>query len=188
MELLIEQEINNCYVALQNGGVILYPTDTVWGLGCNPFNENAVNLIFKIKERAASKSLILLFSSVNMLKEYVSIHFDESFLISKCPTTFIFDQNVRFPEYLKAEDGSVACRISNNKFNQLLINKFGKPIISTSANISGEPTASHFEEIHEKIKYNVDYVVNKHFEEHSNSKPSKIVKVEANNKFTILRA
>ena len=149
--------------SLVTGGTILYPTDTVWGLGCDATNKQAVHKIFKLKKREESKSLVVLVSSLDMLKDYVSNIPDKAIQIihtSTKPTTIIYHQPKGLAFNTIAVDHTVAIRIPKHEFCIQLINQFGKPIVSTSANISGSPTPSDFSEISQAILEGVDYVVN----------------------------
>jgi len=157
-----EKDIEACLKTLNNKGTILYPTDTVWGLGCDVTNEMTVNKIFEIKNRPKHKSFIVLVNSFAMLKHYVSdvnnnlINFLSA--IEK-PTTVIYNNVQGFAPSVYADDGSVAIRVCKDEFCNELINRFDKPIVSTSANISGEPTARFFSEINPAIIQATDYTV-----------------------------
>ena len=159
-QMLTEIKQTNTY--LKKGKTILYPTDTVWGLGCDATNEKAVSKIYKIKKRVESKSLIVLVSSVHMLKKYVSVSKKalEFLKISKKPTTIIYKNPKNFAKNTIAKDNTIAIRIVQHEFCRKLIKRFGKPIVSTSANISERPTPKSFIEIEKSILENVDYVVN----------------------------
>lgn len=184
----MEKEIRNTILQLQEGKTILYPTDTVWGLGCDLFNQEAINSIYQIKKREESKTLCILVSDIEMLKEYVLL--SESiipFLSESKPTTIIYADILNVPKNLLAEDGSVAIRITNDQFCQKLIKEFGKPIISTSANISGDLTPHNYSEINETILRDVDYVVNWRKFDTTESFPSQIIKVDGNGEIEIIR-
>ncbi|NNC69990.1 MAG: threonylcarbamoyl-AMP synthase [Flavobacteriaceae bacterium] len=159
----MEKELKIALSHLDKGGVILYPTDTVWGLGCDATKEHAVDKIYEIKRRKASKSLIILVDSFEMLQEYVSIIPEEvKRVLSNTikPTTIIYRNPIGLASNVVAIDTSIAIRIVQDEFCQSLIKKFGKPIVSTSANISGEGTPRSFKEIDPSILDAVDYVVN----------------------------
>ena len=147
--------------AIRMGKVILYPTDTIWGLGCDIFNHNAVKRIFEIKARPENKPFILLVSSLQMLKRYVYIHPRVETLLAyhQKPLTLIYPKVRNLPEYLLAEDGSIAIRLGHDPFCKFLIDKIDKPIISTSANIGGEPFPKSFNEISPTVKEMVDHTV-----------------------------
>ena len=147
---------------LNNKLTILYPTDTVWGLGCDATNELAVNKIYKIKHRAESKSLIILVNSIDMLQQYVEHVPQEALDLlkeAKRPTTIVYPRPKNLAQNVVAADNTVAIRIVKHEFCENLIKEFGKPIVSTSANISGQPTPKSFGEISQAILDSVDYVV-----------------------------
>jgi L-threonylcarbamoyladenylate synthase len=172
------------------GNVILYPTDTVWGIGCDAENAKAVKKIFKIKEREESKSMILLIADLEMLKHYVKevpAEMEELIQQQNRPTTYVLSGAQNLPQEVIAEDGSIAVRITNDEFSHRLIRQVGRPVVSTSANISGENAPASFKDISEKIKERVDHVVGWRQEDDIAAKPSKIIKIEANGKQHILR-
>lgn len=172
------------------GNVILYPTDTVWGIGCDAQDVNAVKKIYSIKEREESKSMILLVADVEMLGKYVSQlppDFEEMIKQQQRPTTYIFGKVQNLPKELLAEDGSIAMRITGDEFCHRLIRQVGRPIVSTSANVSGEPSPSTFFEVSDTIKERVDYVVNWRQEDEKKSSPSRIVKIEEDGSKQIIR-
>lgn len=184
------QEIGLITKYLHQAQVILYPTDTVWGLGCDATNAEAVEKIFQIKKRDDSKSLVILVSSVKMLEEYVGTVPNEvlNYLNSvQKPTTVIFDNVKGLVDKVIAPDQTVGIRIASDYFCKNLIETFGKPIVSTSANISGEPSPKNFTEIAEIIKSKADYVVHYRREDISEHEPSAIVKV-MNNDIQIIRS
>jgi len=184
------EEIERAYNALIEGKTILYPTDTVWGLGCDATNEAAVKRIFEIKERQESKSLIVLVSDETMLNRYLkdvpAIAWD---LIdaTETPLTIVYPEAKGLSSQVIAEDGSVAIRIVKDEFCIALIRKLKKPIISTSANKSGEPAPEKYALISDSIKKAVDYEVNLPNYHHSKNKPSTIIKLSMNGEFQILR-
>ncbi|CAM1364534.1 Threonylcarbamoyl-AMP synthase [Tenacibaculum soleae] len=170
----------NILEKLNAGKTILYPTDTVWGIGCDATNEAAVKNIYQLKEREESKSLIILVSSIDMLKEYVLEIPDEAIKILntfKKPTTIIYNNPIRLAKNTIASDNSIAIRIPKDEFCIEMIERFGKPIVSTSANVSGEPTPKSFSEISKAILNNVDYTVPLH-QNRINKKSSTILKIE----------
>lgn len=172
------------------GNVILYPTDTVWGIGCDARNVAAVKKIVKIKERDASKAMILLVADQQMLQHYIkSLPVDFEHLVDKQerPTTYVFSEPKNLPEEVLAEDGSVAVRVVKDEFCHRLIRQISGPIVSTSANISGEPAPRMFAEVSEEIKERVDYVVQWRQEETLESKPSRIVKINPDGSQEVLR-
>lgn len=183
------EEINNAISVLRDGGLILYPTDTVWGIGCDATNEEAVSKVYKLKEREDSKALICLVANDAMLERHVTevpeVAYDIMDLSTK-PTTIVYDNPKGVSKNLIAEDQTLAIRVASDKFCQYLINKFKKPIVSTSANISGEPSPKQFSEISEAILQGVDYVVNLNREKIS-STPSAIIKLTSDGIVKVIR-
>ena len=154
----MKEEINRTIKILKEGGVILYPTDTIWGIGCDATNSHAISQIFKLKRREDNKALISLVANKEQLKGITG--YIPNLDITKQPTTIIYPSAVTLNKKLLSKDGSAAIRIVQDKFCQEIITKIGKPIVSTSANISGESSPTKFSEISEDIKQNVDYIVN----------------------------
>ena len=188
---IMDEELKKTLEILRNGGTILYPTDTVWGLGCDARNKEAVNKIFKIKERAEYKSMVVLVCDDKMINRYVkevpAIAWDLIDAAGNDPLTIIYPDGRMLAENIIAVDGSVGIRIVKDEFCKNLIHKFGKPLVSTSANISGEPTPTTFSEINPTIMNKVDYVVNLRQQEINNPKPSTIIKVAMNGEIKIIR-
>lgn len=185
----MDSEIQKSLKALQKGDTILYPTDTVWGIGCDATSEKAVSKIFELKKRNESKSLVILVDGLQMLKTFVRSVPDNVLQLlnsSKRPTTIIYNNPRGLAKNSIANDNTVAIRIAKHDFCQQLIAEFGKPIVSTSANISGRPTPKSFQEIDKSILDAVDYVVNLH-QESENSKPSRIIKISENGTLQIIR-
>ena len=181
-------EADRAAKALNEGLTLLYPTDTVWGLGCDATNADAIEHIFEIKHRPANKSLIVLVDSVEMLQEYVTAIPQAALDIIKNatkPTTIIYEESKGLAHNISA-DKSVGIRIVNDAFCREMIHLFGKPIVSTSANISGEPTPHIFNEISQQIKDSVDYVVSIRQDEEKPSESSAIIKV-IGEEFEIIR-
>ena len=176
--------------SLKKSDIILYPTDTVWGIGCDATNEEAVKKIYKIKQREESKSLIILVASVDMLRNYVENIPKKAIDILKRttkPTTIIYSNPKGLASNTIASDNTIAIRIPQSEFCIQLIKEFGKPIVSTSANVSGEPTPKSFSEISEAILKNVDYVVNLQQDKVS-EKSSTILKLREDGEVEIIRA
>lgn len=172
--------MNDVLSSINKGEIILYPTDTVWGLGCDATNEKAVSNIYKIKKREASKSLIVLVSSFAMLSKHVDVPSKAKDLISTLekPTTIIYTNPRGIARnIINKEDNSLAIRIVKDDFCRELIIRLGKPLVSTSANISGNPTPKSFREIEKGILDSVDYIVNLRQEEIA-TKSSTILKIE----------
>ena len=187
---MLQDEIKKAVEVMRQGGVILYPTDTVWGIGCDATNPEAVKRVYEIKKREDSKALICLVDSDARLSRYVRNVADVTWDIiemAEKPLTIIFDQAVGLAPNLLGEDGSVGIRVTKEEFSKELCFRFQKPIVSTSANITGEPTALTFDEISDDIKNAVDYVVKYNRQCKEKHKPSSIIKINANGKFQIIR-
>ena len=184
----METEIENALEVLSNGGIILYPSDTIWGIGCDATNDKAVKKIFELKKRAKSKALIILIAEyANMYKllDQVSPNAYQYMNESK-PTTVIFDNIKNISSHVMAEDGSAAVRLVKDKFCENLILKLRKPLVSTSANISGRENPKKFSDISKELKDNVDYIVNLRREEIMDT-PSSIIKLYSNGKINKIR-
>ena len=185
----IKTEIHNAFEVIKNGGIILYPTDTVWGVGCDATNSEAVKKIFALKKRVESKSMIALVNGDKMLYQIFAEIPENAFQIwdlSEKPTTLILDKPRNIAPEIIAEDNSVGIRIVKEQFCFNLMERMKKPLVSTSANISGEPTPKSFSEINPEIVKGVDYVVNLHHEKKMD-KPSTIIKLTLDNRVTIIR-
>jgi L-threonylcarbamoyladenylate synthase len=185
----MQNEVNKSLEILREKKILLYPTDTVWGIGCDATSKDTVERIFKIKQRSESKSLIILVDSIEMLQKYIPKIPDKvlNFMttISK-PTTIIYHNPIGLAKNVVANDNTVAIRIVQNDFCKQLIAKFEKPIVSTSANSSNNPTPKSFKEIGTPILDSVDYIVNLQREE-INDKSSTILKIGDNDEFIVLR-
>ncbi|MCL1867483.1 MAG: L-threonylcarbamoyladenylate synthase [Paludibacter sp.] len=190
MRIDFEEDIKQCITVLRNGGTILYPTDTIWGIGCDATNEKAVRRIFEIKQRADSKSLILLADSAARISAYVEeipeIAYDLIEIADK-PLTIIYPDARNLAESTVAADNSVGFRVPKDDFCQKLCATFGKPIVSTSANISGENSPACFAEVSENIIKSVDYVVQFRQSDKAPYVPSSIIKLNKNAEFQIIR-
>lgn len=172
-------EVETALQALGKGGVILYPTDTVWGLGCDATNAEAIKKIYRIKQRDDSKSLIILVAEERDVLQYVAAPDLSVFdFIEKQtrPTTVIFENAIGLPDNLVAEDGSIAIRIVKDEFCRHLIKRLRKPVVSTSANITDQPTPQIFTQVSEKIKLEVDHIVQWRQNDKTLSAPSQIIK------------
>ena len=184
------EDIKKAVEVMRKGGVILYPTDTVWGIGCDATNAEAVKRVYEIKRRDDSKAMICLVDSDARLQRYVKevpdVAWDLLDAIVK-PTTVILDGAVNLAPNLIAEDGSVGFRITQEPFSKELCYRFQKPLVSTSANISGEPTAQNFRDISEEIIQAVDYVCWSRRQEHKPHKPSSIIKLGKNGEVKVIR-
>ncbi|MDX9881487.1 MAG: L-threonylcarbamoyladenylate synthase [Prolixibacteraceae bacterium] len=176
--------------ALQKGGIILYPTDTIWGIGCDATNEAAVQRIFRIKKREDSKSMLVLMENANLLERYVEeipeVAYDLIELSEK-PVTIIYDGAKNLAKNLIASDGSIGIRITSENFTRQLIRQFKKPVVSTSANVSGGPSPVCFSEISEEIKSAVDYIVRYRQDDHTPAVPSSIIKLGSGGEVKIIR-
>jgi len=183
------EEINKAITILNEGGLILYPTDTVWGIGCDATNTEAVAKVYALKQREDTKALICLVANDAMLERHVSnvpdIAYDLIDLSAK-PTTIIYDKPKGVAQNLIAKDNTLAIRVASDKFCQYLINKFKKPLVSTSANISGQPTPKQFAEISKAIVKGVDYVVNLHQDKIA-AAPSSIIKLSNDGQVKVIR-
>ena len=175
---------------MREGGVILYPTDTVWGIGCDATNEDAVRRVYEIKQRQDSKAMLVLVDSSVKVDFYVrdvpEVAWDLIDLADK-PLTIIYSGARNLAANLLAEDGSVGIRVTNEEFSKRLCQQFRKAIVSTSANISGQPSPKNFSEISEEVKSAVDYIVGYRQEEMSNPKPSSIIKLDKGGVIKIIR-
>lgn len=185
-----EKDIKEAVGVLRRGGVILYPTDTVWGIGCDATNVEAVARVYEIKGRADGKALICLVDSDARLQRYVrgvpDVAWDIMDMAEK-PTTVILDNAVNLARNLIAEDGSVGIRITREPFSRELCYRFQKPIVSTSANISGCPAAQNYRDIDQRIIDRVDYVCVSRRNEHKPHAPSSIIKLTERGIVTIIR-
>jgi L-threonylcarbamoyladenylate synthase len=185
-----EEDIRNAIEVMRNGGVILYPTDTVWGIGCDATNEEAVRKVYKIKKRDDSKALICLVDSDARLQRYVRNVPEVAWQLIDCidkPTTLILDHAVNLAPNLIADDGSIGIRITKEDFSRELCYRFQKAIVSTSANISGQPAAQNYRDIDTEILEAVDYVCWSRRQEHKPHTPSSIIKLTSDGQVTVIR-
>ena len=189
-----EEDIKKAVEVLRKGGVILYPTDTVWGIGCDATNAEAVKRVYEIKQRDDSKALICLVDSDARLQRYVRNVPDvawqliDSLQAGDCkPTTLILDDAVNLAPNLIADDGSIALRITNEPFSKELCFRFQKALVSTSANISGDPAAQNYSDIDPRILEAVDYVCWSRRQEHKPHLPSSIIRLKNDGQVTIIR-
>ena len=185
----MKEEVEKAANIIQNGGLILYPTDTVWGLGCDPTNDKAIEKLFKLKQRSESKSCIILVNSERLLGRYVKEIPDVCYDLIDCstqPLTIIYPKAQYLSSKIMAEDGSIGIRMVTDGFCNQLIMKTKAGVVSTSANVSGTGTPTGFEDIDPKIKEGVDYIVN--LPNHPvTSKPSQIIKISEKSEVTIIR-
>lgn len=185
----MKDEIIKAFETLKKGGLILYPTDTVWGIGCDATNFNAVNKIYKLKQREESKALICLVNNYSMLERHVDTIPNMAYTILDLavkPTTIIYDKPAGVAENLIAKDNTLAIRVTQDEFCKKLIKHLGKPLVSTSANLAGKATPKAFKEISEPILKGVDYIVNLQTEKTAVT-PSTIIKLNNNGVVKIIR-
>ncbi len=185
----LKEETRKACEVLKNGGIILYPTDTIWGLGCDATNPDAVKRIYDIKQRADHKSMLVLLDDAGKIASYADVPDIALQLIEVCdkPTTIIYPNARHLAENLIAEDHTIGIRITAEEFSKSLIYRFRKPVVSTSANISGEPSPACFAEISDEIKKAVDYVVDFRQKEKKPYAPSSIIKLGINGEIQIIR-
>lgn len=188
-----KEDLQQAIRTLKDGGVILYPTDTVWGIGCDATNESAVQRIYEIKHRADTKSMLVLLDAPGKLQGYVDDIPDVAWQLLEVtegqrPTTIIYPKAKNMASNLIAEDGSIGIRITEEPFSKALCMGLKRPIVSTSANISGEPTAKTFRQINQAIIEAVDYVCQFRRTDEQEKKPSSIIKVGEGNVIEIIRA
>lgn len=187
----MEHEIKQALEVLRKGGIILYPTDTIWGIGCDATCAEAISRIYSLKQRADSKSMLALVSDIAMLERWVStIPQAAEMLIEVAvdPITIIYDNPLGVADNLKAEDGSLGIRITSDNFCQELCRRLRHPLVSTSANLSGQKAPASFADISPEIIAGVNYVVNLRHEECRNDrKPSAIIKVSDNGVVKVIR-
>jgi L-threonylcarbamoyladenylate synthase len=184
------EDIIKAVEVLKSGGIILYPTDTIWGIGCDATNEDAVQRIYEIKKREDSKSMLVLMENPALLERYIDEVPDVAWdliEISTTPLTVIYPKAKNLAKNLIATDGSIGIRFTKETFSSQLIQRFRKPIVSTSANISGEKSPAFFNEISEEIKKQVDYIVVYRQSDLTPSKPSGIIKLGTGGKIDIIR-
>jgi L-threonylcarbamoyladenylate synthase len=188
--MTFEEDIKECLNTLRQGGIILYPTDTIWGLGCDPTNSGAIEKIFKIKSRSESKSLIILVDGLSMIERYVKDIPEivyELAEVSDTPLTIIYPKGKNLAEGICSEDDSIAIRICHDEFCSELINRFRKPIVSTSANLSGKPSPGNFDEIEKTVIDKVDFVVKYRQNDRSKCFASPVIKVNLDGTIKIIR-
>lgn len=186
----MHNDIKKAIEVLKNGGVILYPTDTIWGIGCDATNPEAVARIYKIKQREDSKSMLVLMENPALLERYVNdvpeIAWD-LVEISTTPLTVIYPGAKNLANNLIAEDGSIGIRFTKEEFTTKLLQRFRRPIVSTSANISGQKSPAFFDEISEEIKSQMDYIVEYRQDDINPAQPSSIIKLWPGGRIDIIR-
>ena len=189
-KIVFESEVENALTILRKGGVILYPTDTIWGIGCDATNEAAVQRIYEIKKRQDSKSLIILVTEERDVLQYVAAPDPAVFDFiedQSRPVTIIFEHAVGLPDNLVADDGSIAIRIVRDEFCRHLIKRLRKPMVSTSANISSQPSPQNFSQVSEQIKNSVDHIVKWKQNDATIGQPSQIIKWNNDGTRTVIR-
>jgi L-threonylcarbamoyladenylate synthase len=183
-------EINRALEVLQAGGLLLYPTDTIWGVGCDATNAAAVKRIYELKQRDDAKSLIVLLAEAKDIFQYVANPYPDIVGMIRsfdCPTTVIYEQAIGLPENLVNKDGSIAIRVTQDPFCKGLIKRLKRPLVSTSANISGHPSPRSFDDIDAAVKSGVDYIADHRRNEENNSPASRIIRILANGSIQVIR-
>lgn len=186
----IADDIRQAVQTLRQGGLILYPTDTIWGIGCDASNTEAVKRVYALKQREDSKALICLVDSADRVQRYFRETPDVAWDLiefAERPLTLILDGAVGVADNLIAEDGSLGIRVTKETISHELCYRFQKAVVSTSANISGEPSPANFSEIDPRIIEGVDYVMRSRQNDTSKGKPSQIIKLRKNGEITIIR-
>lgn len=186
----MHDDLKKALEVLKKGGIILYPTDTIWGIGCDATNPEAVKRIYEIKKREDSKSMLVLMENAALLDRYVEEVPEVAWdlvEIASTPLTVIYPNAKNLAENLIAEDGSVGIRFTKEKFTSQLLQRFRRPLVSTSANISGEKSPAFFDEISEEIISQVDYVVEFRQDDRTPSQPSSIIKLGPGGQIDIIR-
>ena len=184
------EDIKKACEVMSAGGIILYPTDTIWGIGCDATNEKAVQRVYELKRRADNKAMLVLMDSEAKLDRYVSDVPDiawDLISVSDKPLTIIYSSAKNLATNLLGADGSVGIRITNEEFSKKLCERFRKPLVSTSANVSGEPSPANFSEVSEVIKEGVDYTVSYRQDDMSKAAPSGIIKLGAGGLVQVIR-
>ena len=190
MNISFNDDIAKAVEVLRTGGIILYPTDTIWGIGCDATNLAAVRKIYQIKQRIDSKSMLILMENPNLLNSYISEVPEiawELIDVADNPLTIIYPGAKNLAPNLLSDDGSVGIRITHEPFTQQLIQRFRKPVVSTSANISGERSPINFSQVSDAIKKEMDYIVNYRQDDLSQSAPSEIIKLGLGGQIEIIR-
>lgn len=186
----MKESLDKALEVLKNGGIILYPTDTIWGIGCDATNTEAVKRIFELKQREDAKAMLMLVGSEGQLQQFVKEVPDVAWqLIDSAvnPLTIIYDEPINISPALLAEDGSAGFRITNEYFSRSLCQRLRRPLVSTSANISGRPSPKSFADIDKEILDGVDYVVEVRRDEKGETAPSNIIKIGNDSVVKIIR-
>jgi len=184
-------DIKKACEVLRDGGLILYPTDTIWGIGCDATNEKAIQKVYDLKRRIDNKAMLVLIDNASKLATYVNevpdIAWDLIEVTDK-PLTLIYSKARNLANNLIADDGSIGIRVTTEDFSRKLCETFRKPLVSTSANVSGEPSPANFNEISDVVKEGVDYIVHYRQDDMSTAKPSSIIKLESGGLFQVIRS
>ena len=188
-----KEDLQRALQVLRSGGVILYPTDTVWGIGCDATNAEAVARVYEIKRRIDSKAMLVLLDGAGKLQGYMDKVPETAWMLLEAtegqrPMTIIYPHARNLATNLLAEDGSVGIRITTELFSKALCEQLRRPIVSTSANFSGEPAAKTFSDISEDLKAAVDYVCAYRRNDHTTHQPSSIIKIDEKERITIIRS
>lgn len=186
----MEDDIKKCLEVLKNGGIILYPTDTIWGLGCDATNKTAVDKIYQLKQRFDNQKMLVLVNTDAMIERYVDDVPEVAFQIIDCaekPLTIIYENGKNLAENLLGENRSIGIRITKEPFTQKLIERLRKPIVSTSANIHNANSPANFKQVSDVIKQGVDYVVSYRQNDMTEHKPSSLMQIKPSGEFKILR-
>lgn len=184
------EEVRRCAEIMKKGGIVLYPTDTVWGIGCDATNSEAVKRIYALKKRTDSKAMIVLVNGLPMLERYVEEVPEVAYELldaAVSPLTVVYDKGINLAPELLAADGSVGVRLTGERFSSALCRALGRPVVSTSANISGAPSARFFSEIAPEIVEGVDFIPNYRRSDTTAHRPSSVIKLSASGEVKILR-
>lgn len=190
MEKTFDEDIKKCIEVMRKGGIVLYPTDTIWGIGCDATNADAVKRIYDLKQRTDNKAMLVLVDSEMRLERYVAEVPEIAYQLIEVadkPMTIIYDGAKNLAQNLIGSDGSIGIRVTRESFSCELCRRFGKPIVSTSANLSGSAAAHNFAEIQDEIKNGVDYIVGYRQGDNTPHKASSIIKLRTDGTITILR-
>jgi L-threonylcarbamoyladenylate synthase len=185
-----QNDIEQCLAVLNRGGIILYPTDTIWGIGCDATNEQAVERIYEIKKRPSHKSMIILLAEERDVLQYVAnpdLRVFDYLQSTQKPTTVIYEAAVGLASNLIQEDGTIAIRLVQDPFCRHLVKRLRKPLVSTSANVSGEPSPQSFKDIPDHVKQSIDYIVQYRQDDETPVQPSSIIKWNKNGTATVIR-
>ena len=190
MENVFEEDIRNCIDVLKKGGLILYPTDTIWGIGCDATNAEAVKRVYELRQRADNKAMIVLVDDASLLERYMHEVPEMAYQLIEVadkPLTIVYDDAKNIATNLLGDNNSVGIRVTSERFSKELCRRFRRPVVSTSANISGKPSALNFLEISQEIKDGVDYIVKYRQDDESEHKASSVIMLGADGSIKILR-